>query len=177
VTRVRSRAGVKTPREQREYIETRIRGDGPSTVRSDAFETNGPQATTDVEPPEEPRVEPTVRRTTRRPGFWEKHGHQLLVGGAITVALGALGWLFVTVIGMNREVGEVKTGQAALEEKLQDTKVSIGALNQEHTRQLGGLEGRLDRLDGRVDALAASGSAQSHLRAGTVPSPVSQAPR
>jgi hypothetical protein len=148
-------------------METRIRGSGLSTVRSDAFEANRPSSTTDVAPPDEPRVEATSRRALRRPGWWEKHGHQLVLGGLVTLLISALAWLFATVIGMNREVGEMKGARSALDEKLQDLKGELGSHGQEQAKQVESLNGRIDRLDRRIDGLS-GGAAQAHVRLGVV---------
>lgn len=89
-------------------------------------------------------------------GFWKRNGQQLLGGGAVTIGVGVLAWVFLTLIGLNREVGQLKSEAAALDEKIQDLKSAAGSATQQQNRQLEGLGGRLDRLDSKIDGLVAS---------------------
>jgi polyhydroxyalkanoate synthesis regulator phasin len=68
---------------------------------------------------------------------------------------------------MNREVGEMKGARSALDEKLQDLKGELGSHGQEQAKQVESLNGRIDRLDRRIDGLS-GGAAQAHVRLGVV---------
>lgn len=101
---------------------------------------------------------PARRRRLHRAG-----SYPVIRTVATAVLLGAPSWLFVTVIGLNREVGEAKADRAALAEKVQGLRADAGEHQQDQTKQIDGLRRQIEELQRRLDGETAGTPARCRL--------------
>ena len=97
------------------------------------------------------RDETTTRRDARAPGFWEKSGRGIITTASIGLACSFVAWLAWMVVQLYREVGETKKENDALRSEI---KADVSNLSEREEQNHQSLEGRLDRLDDRVEGVA-----------------------
>lgn len=139
----------KTPDEKRRYVAGVVRGGdtsgtAPTTLADEGAATDSPLR---VEDQATPKKQPARRRSTSRdPSWWEENRKEvwkLGLGGVAAVIAWIVG---TTLIGLNREVGQLQ--QTTLDNGRQLNEMRSNAIRSEDR-----LESDLRRLRERLDDL------------------------
>jgi len=103
---------------------------------------------------------PTQRRSSRAPGWWEEHKSDVVKGILIAVAGTAVLAVGRELFCLNREVGEIRQGQAKADEQLRDLRERTARVEDRHERLQEGIDKRIDERISRETRLSQGAAEQ-----------------
>lgn len=140
----------RSPAQRRAYIERVIHGADLSPTAPIESEEAGASTSSPLpvsEDDHEPVVEPSATlKKARQPGFFEKHGHDLIKGCVLSVfsaALAGVGWL---AFSLNREVGEQKQTVSGFVRSVDDVRDRLKRTEDRVESVSDSLNAKLDKI-------------------------------